>query len=357
MTVNSVSSSTITSILQNTVSRLQSQMTTVETENSTGQIADIGLTLGDSSGHDIALHQQMADLNALTSSNAIVTTQLDTASNALTSLQQSASSILSQTIGALSDAPGSSGAVALQQTALGALSSFTSLANADVGGVHVFGGVNTGQAPLSAYSQTPASAAQTAVQGAFQSYFGFSETSASVSSITGTQMTSFLNGPFAALFSSSNPTPNWTSTWSSASSATLTNRVSTSQTISTSITANDPAFQSMAQGLTMLGEFGGLSLSSSAYSALVTSAQSTINTANSQMIEASAAVGTMQNTVNDADSAISLQQNVLTTQINNTESVNSYDVASQVSALTNQLQVAYSLTAQIQKLSLVTYIS
>jgi flagellar hook-associated protein 3 FlgL len=64
----------------------------------------------------------------------------------------------------------------------------------------------------------------------------------------------------------------------------------------------------------------------------------------------------MQNQLTQADSALSLQQNVLTTRINSVESVNSYDVASQVSNLSTQLQTAYSLTAQIHKLSLVNFL-
>ena len=46
MSVNSISSSTISSILQNTVTRLQSQLTTTSSESSTGLLADIGFSLG-----------------------------------------------------------------------------------------------------------------------------------------------------------------------------------------------------------------------------------------------------------------------------------------------------------------------
>src|SRR5208283_5655792 len=106
MPVNSISSSTISSILQNTVTRLQSQMTTAESESSTGAVADIGLTLGANAGQDVAMHQQMADLSAISGSNAIVSAQLDTASNALTSLQTSAQSVLGQLIEATSQTPG-----------------------------------------------------------------------------------------------------------------------------------------------------------------------------------------------------------------------------------------------------------
>ncbi len=352
MSIYSVSTSTLSSVLQNTVANIQSQLTTAEQEDSTGQLADIGLTLGADSGQDIALHQQMADLNAISSSNAVVTSQLGGASSALASLQSSASTLLSALVEGQSGTPGSTGATALQQQAAGALQTFSSLTNAEVGGTYVFGGINSGVAPIATYAQTPPSAAQTAVDTAFQNTFGFSVTSPDVSSITGAQMQSFLSNQFAALFSGAN----WTSTWSSASDTNSTNRIGPDQTITTSVGANEPAFRDMAQALTMVSEFGGLGLSADAYSTLMSAAQSVMGSANNGLISASATIGGMQNQVSEADSAINLQQNVLTTQLNNLESVNAYDVATQVSNLSTQLQTAYSLTAQIQKLSLVNFL-
>ena len=352
MSVNSISSSTVSSILQSTVTRLQSQLTTVSSESSTGLLADIGFSLGANSGQDVALHQQMADLTALTGSNAVVTAQLGSASAALTSLSSTTQTMLEQIIQNQSETPGSNGALALQQTAAGALSTFSSLMNTSTGGVYVFGGVNSGVAPIAQYAQTPAGAAQTAVDAAFQSTFGFPVTSASVSTISGAAMTSFLNTQFAGLFSGAA----WTSTWSSASDTATSDRIGASETATTSISANQAAFQNMAQALTMLSEFGGLNLSSDATAALMTAAQKTMTAANNGLIQAGAAVGAMQNQVTQANSAISLQQNILTSQINGNETVNTYDVASQVSALTTQLQTAYSLTAQIAKLSLVNFL-
>jgi flagellar hook-associated protein 3 FlgL len=348
MTVNSVSSATLSGILSGSVTRMQVQMTVLEVENSTGRLADIGLSLGSGSGALIALHQQMADLDALTQSNAMVSTQLDASIQALGNLQQVSSSALAQAVNASSIQPGTTGATALKQVALGALDSFTSMANAEAGGTYAFGGQNTGQPPMASY----ATSAQASVQAAFLTTFGFTVSSPQVNTITATQMTSFLTGSFAALFTGAS----WSADWSSATAAPMTNRISTSQTVTTSITANDPAFQSTAKGLTMLAEFGGLNLNSGAYAALVSGAQSTLNLGNNQMIEANAAVGTMQNTVKQAISAISLQKNVLTTQINANETVDSYQVATEVNALSNQLQVAYSLTAQLHKLSLVNFL-
>jgi flagellar hook-associated protein 3 FlgL len=352
MSVNSISSSTLSSILQSSVARMQSQLATAETESSTGTLADIGLTLGAHSGQDTALHQQMADLTAISTSNSVVSSQLDAASSALTSLQDKASTMLSSFIDGQSKTPGGSDAAALQQQAAGALQSFTSLTNTSVGGVYVFGGINSGATPVETYAQTPAGAAQSAVDTAFQSYFGFSVSSPNVSTITGSQMQSFLDNQFAAQFSGAN----WSANWSSASDTPTTNRIGANQTVTTSVSANQAGFQKMAQALTMVSEFGGLNLSSDAYSTLMSTAQSVMNDANNDLIATNTAVGTMQNQVTEASSAIDLQQNVLTTQIDANESVDAYAVSSQVTDLSTQLQTAYSLTAQIHKLSLVNFL-
>jgi flagellar hook-associated protein 3 FlgL len=338
----------MSSILQNTVARLQSQLTTASSESSTGTIADIGLTLGSDSGADVALHQQMADLTAIQGSNAVVTAQLGAASDALTSLQTATASTLKEYISGQSVTPGSTGAIAVGQTATGELGNFIATMNVSASGAYVFGGINTGTAPITATT----SSAQTVADTAFQNYFGFSTTSASVSSITGAQMTSFLNGPFAAQFSGSN----WTSNWSSASSTAVTNRIGANQTVATSVTANQSAFQSTAQSLTMVSAFAGLNLSTDAYSSLMNTAQSTINSANNGLIEVDAAVGTIQNQVTEANSAIGLQTSALTTQIGANENINAYNVATQVTSISNQLQTAYSLTSQIHKLSLVNFL-
>ncbi len=352
MSVGSVSSSTVSGILQNTVARLQSQLTTAVTESSSGKLADVGLTLGAGSGQDVALHQQMADLAAISASNHVVTSQLDAATNALNGLQSAAQSLLAQFVGGAQAAPGSNGATAIQQAASGALQNFAALSNAEIGGVYVFGGINSGAAPIAAYAQTPPSAAQTAVANAFQSYFGFSMSSPSVSGISGAQMAGFLSNQFAALFSGAN----WTSTWSSASDSAQTNRIGVNQTVATSISVNQSGFQDMAQALTMVSEFGGLNLSGDAHAALMNAAQATMTGASNGLIEANATIGLMQNQVKEASGAVTLQQNVLTERINAVETVNSYAVASQVSNLTTQLQTAYSLTAQIHKLSLVNFL-
>jgi flagellar hook-associated protein 3 FlgL len=48
--------------------------------------------------------------------------------------------------------------------------------------------------------------------------------------------------------------------------------------------------------------------------------------------------------------------NILQTQINSLDGADPYQTSLQVSSLTTQIQTAYSLTAQLQQLSLVKYL-
>ena len=57
------------------------------TEESTGQYADLGLQLGDQSGYELSLKEQVGQLQTLTTGNSVVSTSLSTAQNALQAIQ------------------------------------------------------------------------------------------------------------------------------------------------------------------------------------------------------------------------------------------------------------------------------
>jgi hypothetical protein len=48
--------------------------------------------------------------------------------------------------------------------------------------------------------------------------------------------------------------------------------------------------------------------------------------------------------------------NILSTQISNLENVNTYEVSTQITDLQSQIETSYSLTSQLQQLSLVKYL-
>jgi flagellar hook-associated protein 3 FlgL len=345
-----ISTYSLTWGLQQSILTTQSNLAQAQQEVANGgTYADVGLALGAQVGQDIDLRDQEAQLQTFTSTNNIVATSLSTTQNVLSGLQTTAQDLLNNLVsGTNQNATGSS----LQQQAQSALESLISGLNTTENGNYIFAGTNTAVAPITDYNAS-GSANQAAVNSAFSSFFGFSQSSSSVSSITASQMQSFLTSQFAPLFQGTS----WSSDWSSASNTTTTSEISPSMTVSTSVSANDPTFQDLAQAFTMLSSLGTANLSSSALQTVETNAENLLNSGISGLTNMQANVGVTQSDITTANNQMSVELNVLSTQVGNLEGVNAYEATTEVTNLQTQLETAYSLTSQLSQLSLVKYLS
>ena len=187
---------------------------------------------------------------------------------------------------------------------------------------------------------------------AFQTQFGVLPTDPGASAITASDMQSFLDGPFAQQFSGAD----WTTNWSSASSTNTTAEIAPGQTIETSTNANQSGFQDLAEGYAMLAAFGGSNLSASAMQTVASTAMSLISQGNSALVNTELQLGSAQAQVTQANSDMSSQMTVLKTQIGDLDNVDANTVATQLNSLTTQIETAYQITAQLQKLSLAQYL-
>jgi flagellar hook-associated protein 3 FlgL len=297
----------------------------------------------------LSLKNEYDQMQSLTTGNAIATTNLSASQSALDSIRTSAQSTLQ---GLTTWTAGTVATTSLQSLGSTSLQSLIASANATSGDQYVFGGINSSSAPLANYFSATSSGAQTAVDQAFQTTFGFAPTSPAASTISAAAMQNFLSGPFAAEFGGTN----WTSNWSSASSTNASAEIAPGETISTSTNANEPGFQQLAQGYTMLSEFGGSDLSNSTQQVLASNALSLITQGTSSITTTEAGVGAALSQITQANSAMSSQMTILQTQIGNLDDVDANSVATQLSALTTQIETAYQLTAQLMKLSLAQYL-
>jgi flagellar hook-associated protein 3 FlgL len=298
----------------------------------------------------VSLRNQTDLLQSLTTANNLTVTNLKTAQAALDSIRTTANNTVSTLT---STTAGSSGAATTLQTAgTNALQSLISDTNMTANGQYVFGGDNSGVAPMTDYFSSTTSAAKSAIDTAFVNTFGFDPTSTSASQITPSQMQSFISGTLDPLFSGSN----WTDNWSSASSTDVTTQISPDESATTSTDANQAGFQQLAEGYAMLAEFGGSSLSTDTQQTLITSASSLINQGITSLTTTEATLGSVQAKVTDATTSMSSQLTILQTQIGSLDDVNSSTVAVQLNSLQTQLETAYQLTAQLQKLSLAQYL-
>ena len=349
MAIGSVSTPYLGTAMIPTVNQAQTQLTQLETETSTGQYANLGLQLGDQSGYELSLRSQDDLLQTLTTANAITTTNISTATAALDSIRSTAESAV-QDLTTWSS--GDAATTNLAQLGDDSLQSFISQTNSTSGNQYVFGGINSGVAPIAAFSTNPASNSQAAIQQAFQTQFGILSTDPTASTISAADMQTFLDGPFAQQFTGTN----WTTNWSSASSTNTSSEIAPGQTIDTSTNANQPGFQDLAEGYAMLATFGGTNLSSSAMQTVVTSAMSLISQGSSSLVGTEGQLGSAQAEITQANSEMSTQMTVLKTQIGNLDNVDANTVATQLNSLTTQIETAYQITAQLQKLSLAQYL-
>ena len=345
-----ISSPALTGASRQAVMQAQARLTNLEKEQSSGTFADVGLRIGSHSGQFVSVTAERDNLQSITDDNALTSTRLSATQTALTTLQTQASSFLATLTQASSGGNATEG---LQNTAAGNLSSLIATLNTSVGGQHLFGGINTAETPVKDYAA--GSASKMAVDDAFQAAFGVSQISAGASSVSASDMQAFLTTGFAPLFSGTDYTTNW----SSASDETISSRIAPAQSVTTSVSANNPVFQKLAQAYAMVSEFGGTPLNAQASHAAITAATSLMGSAITDLINVQAGVGVVQSTVSAATDSMSAQVDLLTSQAGTLSQLSDrdlYAIPTEISTLTAQLQASYSITAQLKQMTLASYI-
>jgi flagellar hook-associated protein 3 FlgL len=347
-----ISTQYLYSSLSMSVTKMQSDLATAQTEATTGQYADVGLHLGVQAGQEISLQNENGLLQTYTTTNSAVATNLSTTTSALDTLRTNAQNTLNNLTEWNGDTDSGS---QLQELGSSGLQSLIATANTSVNGQYVFGGINSGSPPLTNYFAAP-NAAQTAIQGAFSSYLAGLSPPATPGNVTATQMQTFIASP---AFTSQFQEPAWSaagSNWSSASSTNVTSNISPTETITSSTNANQSGFSQLAEAYTMLNEFTGTAINPSALQVVANQASTLISQAVTSLTTTEATLGAAQQQVTDANTNMSAQMTILQTQISSLDSADPYQTSLLVSSLTTQIQTAYSLTAQLQQLSLVKYL-
>jgi flagellar hook-associated protein 3 FlgL len=305
---------------------------------------DVGLALGRQTGKSLSLRQERATLDTLTDSNATTTLRLKSTSAALDQVRTVADSFKDALIGmhvGTQDVP-----LVVSQAKAG-LDKLVSTLNENIGGQYLFGGVNSKDQPLGAYEDGP----KASIDAAFLDFFGFSQTDADVADITAGEMSAFLNGPLAELFANE-----WQGTWSQASEQNIQSLISPTERVETSATADETAFRKLAMAYTMTFDLGISGLNSETREYLLNRVIGTLGEGISGVTEIQADLGTVQQKIDQANERMSLQKTFLDERITNYEAVDPAEAKVRVDQLSTQIQMSYSLTAQLNQLSLINFI-
>jgi flagellar hook-associated protein 3 FlgL len=344
-----ISTSALSAATRVSLIKTQTKLADAQKEVTTGRLADVGAALGYKTGQTLSLRQDHTRLKTIIDTNSVVTTRLSATQAALKSLSDDAQLFVSQLIAARNR---DTGAAVVQGQAEAALTSFTNTMNTSLDGAHLFAGINADVKPITNYYETPIPANRQAVADAFLAQFGTSAGDPANASITAADMQAFLDGSFAALFDD----PAWGTDWSAASDQNVRSRISTSELVETSSNAGDVAYRKLAQAYAMVADLGIESLNQAAYEAVVDTATRIAGQAVQDLAQEQARLGTSQERVANANDRMSIQIDIMEKHINVLEAVDPYEASTRVAALMNQVEAAYTMTARIQRLTLLNYL-
>jgi flagellar hook-associated protein 3 FlgL len=339
-----ISSTQLYNIPKNAVLDLQVQIAKAETEVSTNELADPVGQLGSKFGLVQSLKTRSASLDVAQAANSIVQSSLSATQDTLTSLSSDAQNFVK----ALLFAKNTGDLGGLKNQAQSYLTDLIAKLNTNTGGVYVFGGENSSIKPVADYANT----AEGAINDAFSSQFGFPPTSSQVNTISETDMQTYLSGTFSDQFNAAN----WSLNWSQASGTPTSAMISQSLTVTTSATANDPAFRQLASAYVSIMSMNVDDLGDTSKQAVLDYALNQAGGAQSGIDGLRTSLGVTEGQIKDANTQLQSQQSLVDKRYNQLKGLDPYEAVAKLTNLMTQLETAYSLTSRITKLSLVNYL-
>ncbi len=329
--------------------RLQAELSDTSTEITTGRYADVGRQLGVGTAESVQLRLEQAALGSLKDGNASATAQIDRTQTALADIRSGADSFLQQLLAVTGT--GGSGAV-LQQQAAGILNALTDTLNVTDGRRYLFGGLNSSEKPVASLADGPGAA----ISAAFAQRFGLDpaspQTDPKVKTITAADMADFIDKDLAGFFSETG----WSSTWSSGSSDNRIATIGLGERVEVSANANEPAMRKLAMAYTMVATLGTQALSSPALQTVIDRSRSLVGTSLSELTAIGARLGAAQNRIDASNEMMQRAQDVVQRRLSALEGVDTAEAKTRFDTLSQQIEMSYSLTSRILKMSILNYV-
>lgn len=349
MKASHVSSNAISQALRYSMTRMQAELVTAQKENSTLRVADRGLALGARTGQSVSLGRDVSRLNGLIDSNALVSARLSSTQEILGQLTARAEELRSTLAATVS---GNSNPSVVRADGAAMLATLTSVLNTSVDGEFLFAGINTDVQPIANFDD-PASPNRVAFDTAFQTHFGFAQTDPAAATITGAQMSTFLTNVVEPQFLGAG----WSANWSNATDKSIVSRIALGETADTSVSANISGVRKLAMVATITADLMRGPLNAGAVEALSSRALALVAEGIAEVTNQQTLTGVAERRVTAASDRINMQIDLFEGTIQDMEGVDMYEAATRVSALVTQIESAYALTARIQQLSLLKFMS
>lgn len=348
MKANSVSSAGISNAMRHSQMRMQVDLVNAQKELNTGKVADTGLALGSRTTQAITFSRDLERLQTIIDSNGLVSARLKSTQDSLNQLADKAQTLLASLTSATS---GDLTSIITRDSGKATLQALSSILNTSVNGEYLFAGTNTDVKPMSDFT-APGSQAQTDFNNAFVARFTFPPSDPLAANITAADMTSFINNDLQALFYGSG----WGS-WSTATDEPIVSRIALNETTDTSVSANNDGVRKLAMAASAITQLMTSNLSADAKTALIDSSLSLVGQAISSLGQTRSHLGIVQQRVADANTRMDTQIDLFDRHILDLEGVDPYEAATRVNDLVSQIEKSFALTARIQQLSLLNFLS
>ncbi len=349
MKVPGLATSTMSQALRYSMLRNQSELARAQKEVTTGKLADTGLALGARSAQVVTFARDLERLNGIVDSNALVSSRLSATQTSLSQLAAAAQDFLSTLT---ASASGDAASSVTAESAEGMLQALTSILNTSVNGEHLFAGINTDVKPINAFDG-PGSPAKAAFDAAFLAHFGFSQSAPGAANITAAQMDAFLTADVEPQFLGAG----WQANWSNATDQKIVSRIALNETTETSVGANDQGMRRLAMAAASISDLFSSNLSPAGKQALTARAVALVGSAISDIANLQSATGVVEKRVADASERIGMQADLFERHLLDLEGVDPYEASTRVADLLSHIETSYALTARIQQLSLLRFLS
>lgn len=341
-----VSSSAVSEALRYSVMRSQSALVKAQKEATTGFVADSGLALGARTSQTVSFARELERMKAIVDSNAVISSRLSATQEALDHVSDLAQSFLATLTTNLAGKATSHVSV---EEANRTLATLNSVLNTNLNGEYIFAGVNTDRKPIASYEAN--SVPKAAYDAAFQQYLTDSGATAANPFPTPAAMDDFI-ASMDTLFMGTE----W-GAWSSASDQRISSRIALNEKTDTSVTANNDGIRKLMMASTIVAETLSGDMDDAVRGRLIESAMGMIGESLADLTQLRADLGITQKRVTNANERLGAQADIFERHLLKMEGVDPYEAATRASDLLGDLETSYALTARIQQLSLLKFIS
>jgi flagellar hook-associated protein 3 FlgL len=349
--VDPVATIVATRRMQHDISRLQHRLATAAQEVVTSVKADVSGELRGRTSILIAFRDAHARTERYLESGATLTMRLDTMQLAMTAIRDTAEPLALETLAAI----GREDVVSLrnvQTWAETALDGVFRQLNVAISGRYLFGGAVVDQPPMLS-GPGPAGVIDTVIGDAAAAAGGQID----AGDVAG------LLAELDSVFDDSHPDPSrrYGAAFyqgSAAAEPDLVGQLDEDGRITYGLKANEAAFRDIMQGLHMLAavRFGDAAMSEAAYRDYATAAAERLQQGLGRLVDLAARTGQNQALVAANQERLDVARDLYNRQIVELEKRDPFEAATMLTALEQQLEASYLLTARMNQLSLTSYL-